>query len=268
MRQVQKFTSMLCIIFVFAIISGKNLSAEEGESVQAIAANSLTQCLLGHADYMLGKVNNLNAIEVECEAGHFVNQPLHRDILGPIEGPKNNLVDLGDDALDQCHMVWRSKVEAAINIALSELRQPEMANPHKRSATEPLQKLEVMLKLRSLAEAELTRVAMEDRSFYGSFDGQDCTFPILQISAFRAENIAFLMNHHVLELYMAKKLSPDIYYPLWFMIQHADLQPWFQEEWLNVLLKTHQENGFPVSRVESLERRVALAKKRREKKDE
>lgn len=268
MLQVQKLTYLLCIIFISAIFFDSNLFAEEEDSFQTIEAYTLTQCLLSHADYMLGRVNNLNAIQEACEAGHFVNQPLHSDILGPVEGPQRSLTRLDDDALDQCHMVWSGKIEAAIHVASDELRQSGMADLQKQSGTDHLQEIEIMLKLRSLAEAELTRVAMENRTFYGSFDGQDCTFPILQISAFRAENIAFLMNHHVLELYMAKKLSPSVYYPLWFMIQHADLQPWFQEEWLNVLLKTYQEKGFPVSRVESLKRRVALAKKRREKKDE
>ncbi|GER08611.1 hypothetical protein GCM10007972_23480 [Iodidimonas muriae] len=220
------------------------------------------QCMSNVGNYIHWKTPSFVGIEAECEAGRFIGHPLQQDILGPVKRPRRTLKGLDSKALDLCHRAWRAKLENAFHIASDGMQQPVASDPGQPEA-EALQELdEAILEFRSLMEQELTQAAMESRSFYGRFDGRDCTFPIFQITSFRAENVAFLLNHHALELYAAGKLSPDVYRPLWFIIQHADLQPWFQEEWLAVLEKTHEESMVPALLIASLRERVELARKR------
>lgn len=220
-------------------------------------------CIEGIADYVHGVPSGGERVRRRCRLARFFGTPLRKSLFGGIEDLQGILKKLDRPTRERCRQVWIERIRHAISVAQgSAASQVPSKAAHEAAGAASEAELEALIRIRSLTDQELTRAAMEDGSGYGRFDGKDCTFPVLLIVAVRAENVAFLLDEHMLDLYAAGILSRDVLDPLWFMLQHADLHPWFQQKWAAVLEKTGKERGFPERRVQALVERAGLGKRR------
>lgn len=258
-----KREASILFAIVFATSAHAGQLAQDQDAERLMAAARVIQCLEAVGDYLYLLVSDRSKVAAVCEAGRFEGSAFEKDILGKMVGARGRLSNLSHDELERCRSQWHKDIQEAAGkvLEIDDFSSLPAASPSKSDA-ESEQAIGAALEARSLLDQAITGNAMEDGSFYGQYDGKDCTFPIFIITAVRADNIAFLLNSQISSLYMAGRLPESLYRPLWFMVQHADLQPWYQELWLALLSTTWEKNGFPERLVDSLRERVELARKR------
>lgn len=152
----------------------------------------------------------------------------------------------------RCLQSWNKELNSGI----------EQVNTKNFNEISSLAFLEKAIITRSVIEKVITDEAMNSGRFYES-EKKGCYNVNRLIAIFRSINALYIYNNNILDLYKENRLDHAIYRPLWFIIQHADLQLWFQEKWLKVLEESQDKTAFPKKLVKSLRERVDLAHERK-----
>ncbi|WP_374765305.1 hypothetical protein [Yunchengibacter salinarum] len=110
----------------------------------------------------------------------------------------------------------------------------------------------------SALEVSLTDFGMKTKEIYSKQDYSSCNHIIFPIILMRDYNVALVKKEKISNLFKKGKITPNIYIPLWFIVQHADYYPNFQKKWLRIFKKYGKDINFPQGRIESLEKRISF----------
>jgi len=228
---------MVGIFLVMLFAAFNSACAEEHKS------NSL-KCMDTVGDYIFLISDTLDNPQGVCE--------FDQEMISKITKYRQKLANLEGSSLTECRRQWDKDWFEAWDMVRLEEEVPATLNNTERE-----------LLMRSSLDKAITHIAMSSGRFYQKRAKNSCNNIAANVSFHRTDNVAFLINHHIAKRVDNTQLDPSILRPLWFVVQHADLYPQLQDEWLKRFKVAEGTMGFPERLTNSLYKRLELARARR-----
>ena len=124
-----------------------------------------------------------------------------------------------------------------------------------RNFWDNLTELDLELVNRTAFDMALTHFVTEGRTSFKAPKGV-CYYKTQPWSFLRADNVSFVLKSGLIDQIKAHTINKDVQWHVWYITQHADLQPYFQKYMLSLFEEHAEANNFPEYLLNSLRGRV------------